>query len=82
MGLVLAISEVLAFTAQLDITYVAPTPINTPIVAKAWLDKQDGRKLSIAATVTAGDVEIARATALFISVDPEKFLKHLTSLDS
>ena len=37
MGLVLAINEQLAFTAQLDITYVAPAPINEPIFARAWL---------------------------------------------
>jgi acyl-coenzyme A thioesterase PaaI-like protein len=82
MGLVLAINDVLAFTVQLDITYIAPTPINTPIIARAWLEEQNGRKLSIAAVVTASDTEIAKATALFISVDPEKFLKHLASLDS
>lgn len=81
MGLVLAINEQLAFTAQLDITYVAPAPINEPIFARAWLKEQDGRKLSIEATVEAGTTVIAKAKALFIAVDPDKFLKYLSVLD-
>ncbi|MBW4078934.1 MAG: PaaI family thioesterase [Acidobacteria bacterium] len=79
MGLVLAINDELAFTAQLDITYVAPTPINQPITARAWLEQRDGRKLSISAKVEAVSVVIAEAKALFISVDPQKFLERLSS---
>ncbi len=82
MGLVLAINEELAFTAQLDITYVAPTPINQPITARAWLAKRDGRKLSISAKVEAGTLVIAEANALFIAVDPQKFLDRLSSATS
>lgn len=74
MGLVLALHDLLAFTGQLDITYHAPTPIDTPLVARAWLDHRDGRKLRLASSVTANDVEVASAKALFIAVDPERFL--------
>jgi acyl-coenzyme A thioesterase PaaI-like protein len=77
MGLVLAINSRLAFTGQLDITYIAPTPIGEPITARALLTATDGRKLTITATVEATGVTIANATALFISVDPEKFLSDL-----
>lgn len=81
MGLVLAINEKLAFTAQLDITYVAPTPIDQPLVARAWLVREDGRKLSIEATIESDSRVIVKASALFISVDPQKFLKHLADLN-
>lgn len=74
MGVVLGIAEVLAFTAQLDITYRAPTPIGHPIRVTAWLTKHEGRKLSIEAKVEDGETLIASATALFISVDPQAFL--------
>jgi len=77
MGLVMGMQGVLAFTAQLDITYRAPTPINQPITARAWLASRTGRKLTIKATVTAGDVTLAEATALFIEVDPATFLEHI-----
>ncbi|HQT99628.1 MAG TPA: PaaI family thioesterase [Acidimicrobiales bacterium] len=74
MGLVLALHDLLAFTGRLDISYHAPTPIDTPIVARAWLDHRDGRKLRLVSSVTANDVEVASAKALFIAVDPERFL--------
>jgi acyl-coenzyme A thioesterase PaaI-like protein len=77
MGLVLAIHGVLAFTGQLDITYLAPTPVNETVRARAWLASRSDRKLSIEATVSAEGVEVARASALFIAVDPAKFLEHI-----
>lgn len=76
MGLVLAIHEALAFTVQLDITYLAPTPINETIYARAWLERKEGRKLFMRAEVTSGATTIAEASSLFIEVDPTKFLAH------
>ena len=52
MGLVMGMQGTLAFTAQLDITYRAPTPINEPVTARAWLEGRSGRKLTIKATVS------------------------------
>jgi acyl-coenzyme A thioesterase PaaI-like protein len=77
MGLVLAIHGVLAFTGQLDITYLAPTPIGEALCARAWLARHAHRKLFVEASVRANDVDVAKASALFIAVDPTKFLKHL-----
>jgi acyl-coenzyme A thioesterase PaaI-like protein len=79
MGLVLAIHGKLAFTAQLDITYLAPTPVNEPLSARAWLARDAHRKLFIEANVTADGVEVVTAKALFIAVDPAKFLEHLVT---
>jgi acyl-coenzyme A thioesterase PaaI-like protein len=77
MGLVMGMQGALAFTAQLDITYRAPTPINKPITARAWLESRSGRKLTIRATVASGEGLVAEATALFIEVDPATFLEHI-----
>jgi acyl-coenzyme A thioesterase PaaI-like protein len=77
MGLVLAIHGVLAFTGQLDITYLAPTPIGEALSARAWLSRHTHRKLFVEASVRANDVDVAKASALFIAVDPTKFLQHL-----
>ena len=77
MGLVLAIHEALAFTVQLDITYLAPTPINQPIYARAWLERMVDRKMFMRAEVTSGETTIAEASSLFIKVDPSKFLNRL-----
>lgn len=78
MGLVLAIHRQLAFTGQLDISYHAPTPVREEIVARASLDRHEGRKLHLVAHVHCGDVLVASATALFISVDPAQFLARET----
>lgn len=77
MGLVLAIHGKLAFTAQLDINYLAPTPVGEPLIARAWLARSAHRKLFIEASVSADGVEVVTAKALFIAVDPAKFLEHL-----
>ena len=77
MGLVMGMQGTLAFTAQLDITYRAPTPINEPITARAWLEGRSGRKLTIKATVSSEEGMVAEATALFIEVDPATFLEHI-----
>lgn len=78
MGMALAIHGVIAFTAQLDITYVAPTPLGAMLRSRAWLARHTNRKLFLEATVTAQDVVVATASALFIAIDPTKFLEHLT----
>ncbi len=78
MGLVMGMQGVLAFTATLDLVFTAPTPIDEPVVARAWIDERRGRKLRLRATVTSGDVLVAEATALFITVDPATFLEAAT----
>jgi acyl-coenzyme A thioesterase PaaI-like protein len=74
MGLVLTIQRSLAFTARLEITYLAPTPVGEPLFARARLVSRDGRKLQLSATLTADEATVAEATALFIEVDPARYL--------
>ena len=82
MGLMNVIHGAMAFTAQLDITYVAPTPVGEPIIARAWLARRDNRKQFVEATLHANDVLVASARALFISIDRSVFLEQiLTSED-
>jgi acyl-coenzyme A thioesterase PaaI-like protein len=74
MGVVHVLNEALAYTAQLDITYIAPTPIGETITARAWLARREGRKLFIDASLHAGDLKLASATALFIAIDLATFV--------
>lgn len=74
MGLVNAMDGVPAYTVQLDITYLAPAPIGEPITARALPRARAGRKITVEGEVRAGDLVIARATGLFIAVDPQQFL--------
>lgn len=76
MGLALAMSGVLAFTVQLDISFRAPTPVGRPISARAWLARREGRKLFVEASVHAGDeLIVATARAVFLAVPTETFLE-------
>jgi acyl-coenzyme A thioesterase PaaI-like protein len=79
MGLVVAMQRVLAFTAQLDISFRSPVPLLRPVTVRARLERRDGRKFTVAAVVTDGETVLSDATALFISVDPEKFVEQLTT---
>ncbi len=74
MGMVLSIHGTLALTANLQIEYKSATPVNRPIVARAWLESRDGRKLRMKCVVTTEGEPVAEATSLFIAVDPTKFL--------
>src|ERR1035438_5119383 len=77
MGLLNVIHGAMAFTAQLDITYLAPTPVGEPILARAWLARRDDRKRYVEATLHADDVLVASAKALFIAIDRATFLEQL-----
>ena len=79
MGLVMSIQGVVAFTVHLDVSYRAPTPIFRPIVAKAWLDHVERRKLFITCEVRDGDAICAEAKGIFVSVDPTKFLENIVA---
>ncbi|MDE2281774.1 MAG: hypothetical protein KGJ92_03255 [Actinomycetales bacterium] len=74
MGFVLGLHGLFALTARLVVTYRAAAPVGQSVVARAWLERQDGRKLTIGASVTAGDVRVADAEALFITVDVTSLL--------
>lgn len=79
MGLMNVIHGAMAFTAKLDITYHAPTPLREEIVARAWLTRRDDRKHYVEATLHARDLLVASASALFITVDRSTFLTQFLS---
>ena len=71
MGLAASMNGAFGLTANLSITYRAAAPLNEPITARGWIASRDGRKVHLAASVTSGDLLIAEATALFITIEPE-----------
>jgi acyl-coenzyme A thioesterase PaaI-like protein len=73
LGYVLQLNRVVAFTGTLSVRYERPTPLFIPIVYRARLARQEGRKLFMTADCSAGDVRIASAEATFIAVDPSRF---------
>ena len=48
--------------------------MDTPLQARAWMERREGRKLWIAGTLAEADGPVfARAEGLFISIPPERF---------
>ncbi|MEI8287800.1 MAG: PaaI family thioesterase, partial [Actinomycetes bacterium] len=58
-------------TGTLSIKYRAPTPLNTPIVYKGWVDRVEGRKIFCKGQSFNGDTLCAEAEVLFLSMPPE-----------
>lgn len=61
-------------SGRLCIRYRAPTPIEQPLEIRIRLERCDGRKLFIGAECRSDGVLIASAEAVYIVVDPTRFL--------
>ncbi|MGZ6957653.1 MAG: PaaI family thioesterase [Acidimicrobiia bacterium] len=62
-----------AFTGELTVRYVGPTPIETPLVMTARLDGQERRKLFISGELISDGVVTATCKAIYITIDPSVF---------
>ncbi len=69
LGATQALSGSPGMTAQLDVSYRAPTPLHVPLRFEATLDDVVGRKIYTSGRVYNGDALCAEATGLFISID-------------
>jgi uncharacterized protein (TIGR00369 family) len=66
--------EVLAVTRNMQVDYLKPSPLNQPLTLTGRHLSREGRKLHHQAELTNAEGEVlARATGLFIVIDP----KHL-----
>ena len=59
-------------TVSLELTYLAPTPIGSDLVAEAHVVSVDGRKISLVGSVRVGDTTTVTARGLFLALDREK----------
>ncbi|MGN6127779.1 MAG: PaaI family thioesterase [Humibacter sp.] len=57
-----------SFTARLEIDYVAAAPLGAPLELRASVDRIDGRKSHLHATVSVDGTVVARARALFVTM--------------
>jgi acyl-coenzyme A thioesterase PaaI-like protein len=73
MGFVLSILQTPAYTGQLCVSYLAPTPIGSEIEFRAKCEKIEGRKIFISGLAHFEGKTIATADAIFISVPRERF---------
>jgi acyl-coenzyme A thioesterase THEM4 len=58
-------------TAELTTKYRRPVPSGEPLLVRAWIDKVEGRKMWVSATIEAEDREVlTEGLALFIALKP------------
>jgi acyl-coenzyme A thioesterase PaaI-like protein len=71
MGLVLKIVSTPAYTGELTIRYLAPTPVGEELEFRARLARREGRKLHMEAEAyrVADGTTLATAKAVFIAID-------------
>lgn len=72
LGYVLQLFRIPAYTGRLTVAYRRPTPLGTDLLVRARMVARDGRKLTIAGTMTDGDTLVAEAEGLFIAIPPER----------
>ncbi|WP_232797291.1 PaaI family thioesterase [Blastococcus atacamensis] len=62
-------------TAHLELDYRGPLPLETPLVLRAWVESNEGRKSVIAGTIalaSAPEKPLVEARGIFVMPRPEK----------
>ena len=73
LGGLLPILGEMAFTGELTLRYEAACPMGVPLEFRAWLDRREGRKMHLGCTGTADGAVFVQASAVFITIDLERF---------
>ena len=68
MGCVAARPDRPAMTVQLAMRYHRPTPLGVPLTVSVALDRIEGRKLHLSATITAQNQVTVEADAIFLTL--------------
>lgn len=76
-GFVLGVIRQPAFTGELTVRYVKPTPLHRPLLCRGRVVDRSGRKLWIEGelldTAEPSEFVVARGKGLFVTVDPSVF---------
>jgi acyl-coenzyme A thioesterase PaaI-like protein len=72
-GFVIGRVEEPAFTGELTVRYVAPVPVEQPLIMRAWLEGRERRKLFIEGDAHAAEQLVATCHAIYVTVDPDRF---------
>lgn len=73
LGMATVFSGKPGMTGWIKVSYRKPTPLETPLRVIARMDDLEGRKIHTSAELFAGDLLVAEATGLFISIPAQKF---------
>ena len=73
LGFTQSMSGQVGMTGRLEVFYRSPTPLGVEVRYRGWLDRVEGRKIYVQATLHHGERLCAEATGVFISMRPEVF---------
>lgn len=73
LGLAQSLSGQVGMTANLSVRYRRPTPLHTDLRFEGRLEGVNGRKVTAAGILLAGEEVTAEASGLFVTVSPERF---------
>jgi acyl-coenzyme A thioesterase PaaI-like protein len=72
LGYLLTLHGIPAFTGELTVRYLAPTPIGLPFTVRGRMLGRDGRKLYLAGEAVADGTTVATSTGTFVAIAPER----------
>jgi acyl-coenzyme A thioesterase PaaI-like protein len=75
LGTVLVVVGRPGVTARLEVDYRRPAFLDRAYSVEAWLEREDGRKITMSAELRDGAEVVAEARALFLQVDAEHFME-------
>jgi acyl-coenzyme A thioesterase PaaI-like protein len=73
LGMATIFSGQPGMTGWIKVSYRSPTPLEMPLRISARMDDFKGRKIMTSAELMAGDILVAEATGLLITIPNEKF---------
>lgn len=72
LGYLLVFLHEPAFTGELVVRYLAPTPLRVPLEFRGRVVGRENRRILTAGEARSGDEVLAQATATFVTVDPDR----------
>ena len=84
MGKVNKLRDVIALTGRMEVDYLLPVPLSTPLIVEGWEVRAEGREHFHSAQIRNGDGEVlAESKGTFIEIDPHRmFAKYLKKTHS
>lgn len=82
LGATQSLSGAPGMTGTLSIRYESPTPLDTDLVFESKISKVERRKIFVEGTCSVEGRVTARATAIFISLEPGTFMQLLAERDA
>lgn len=73
LGYLLTVHSIPAFTGELSVRYLAPTPMGVPLEFRSRIIEREGRRIHCEAEATSDGDRIATSEATFIEVEPSRF---------